>query len=187
MTLLVQLECWRPLYNTGKENEKAMRLLADLSVHVRHHCLHPKSETDENYFPSCSHLDELRYSQSFICSEWRNCKNSWFYSGLPPPSTDLPFLNDHYNMIFSSNFFTSWQSTTQIYNQFCLWLWRGKQKVSCSQDTELAQKRGKSHSTKPILVFCMGPHQTSDKTQVPFFPLQPHNICQSVKWILSSI
>lgn len=187
MTLLVQLHCSRPLYHTGKENDKAMRLLADLSIRVRHRCLHPKSVTGESYFPSCSHLNELRYSQSFICSERKNHKNRWFYSGLPPPPIDLPFLTDHYNHDIFLKFLTNWQSRTQIYNQFCLWLWRREQKYNCSQHTKLAQKRGKVSFYRAHPYILYKSHKTSDKTQVPFFPLRSHNICQRVKWILSSI
>lgn len=148
-----------------------MRLLADLSVHLRHHCLHFKSETGESYFPPSSHLYELRYSLSFICSEWRDCKNGWFYSGLPSPLLTFPSLMITIIMIFSLYFFTSWQSMTQIYNQFCLWSWRRKQKVSSSQDTEPAQKRSKISFYKAHPYILYEPHQTSDKTQVPFFSL----------------
>lgn len=148
-----------------------MRLLADLSVHLRHHCLHFKSETGESYFPPSSHLDELRYSLSFICSEWRAVRTVDSILGSHHPLLTFPSLMITIIMIFSSYFFTSWQSMTQTYNQFCLWSWRRKQKVSSSQDTEPAHKRSKISFYKAHPYILYEPHQTSDKTQVPFFSL----------------
>lgn len=131
----------------------------------------------------------LGYSQSFICSEWKKHDNGRFYSAFLTPSANLPSLTNHYVRDITWHFpeisYRLAGNGPNLQSVFAFDCGGG------NKSTTVVRKQNWPRRHILILqsssLYSCKSRWTSDKTEVPFFFLQIHNICQRPKRILPTI